>query len=152
MLTLFDVFHSLVAPPTGLYFQLNGVIYNDGASVLISDIGSQPADRSDRGSTLVCVTTNVNTACCRSRENNGVTNATAGAVGEWRYPNGNLVPRPNGDVVDFARFGYTHHVRLAKAKSDSTPPVGVYTCEVPSTSGVNVTATISLTDQGMRYS
>jgi len=31
--------------------------------VCISDIGPQPADRSHPGSTLVCVTTNVNTAC-----------------------------------------------------------------------------------------
>ena len=153
MLTLFDVFHSLAAPPpTGLYFELSGVIYNDGDSVLISGVGLQPATRSDPGSTLVCVTTNVNTACCRKGENNGVTNATAGAVGEWHYPDGNLVPRPSGTVVDFARVGYTRQVRLARTVSDSIPPLGVYTCEVPSPSGVKFTASITLTDQGMRYS
>ena len=126
---------------------MNGVIYNDGASVLISDIGPQPTTRSDPGSTLVCVTTNVNTACCRGRDNNGMTTSTAGAVGEWRYPDGNLVPRPSGDVVDFERIGYIHQVRLARAASDSPPTLGVYTCEVPSPSGVSVNATISLTEQ-----
>ena len=102
---------------------MNGVVYNDGASVLISDIGPQLADRSDPGSTLVCVTTNVNTVCCRGGDNNRMTNATAGAVGEWHYPNGTLVPR-HGSVVNFARVGYTHQVRLARAVSDSPPPLG----------------------------
>jgi len=60
-----------------------------------------------------------------------VTNTTAGAVGEWYYPDRNLVPRPSGTVVDFARFGYTHQVWLAKEYFNSTPPLGVYSCEVP---------------------
>ena len=100
---------------------LNGTIFFDGASVLISDIGSQPAGRTDPGSTLVCVTTNVNTACCRGGDNNGVTNATAGAVGEWRYPNGTLVPRPGGNVVDFTRLGFAHQVRLSMEVSGPSP-------------------------------
>jgi len=63
----------------------------------------------------VCVTTNINTACCRAPDNNGVTNNTAGAVGEWYYPNGSLVPRPkSGYAVDFARIGHHHQVRLAR--------------------------------------
>ena len=110
---------------------MNGTTYLPGDSVLISDIGSQPSDRSDPGSTLVCVTANVNTACCRSGDNNYITNATAGAVGEWYNPDGTLVRRPSGNVSDFARIGYTHQVRLERAVSDSTPPLGVYTCQVP---------------------
>ena len=110
---------------------LNGTTYLPGHSVLISDIGPQPADRSDPGTTLVCVTTNVNTACCRGGDNNGVSNATAGAVGEWYYPNGTLVRRPGGKVVDFVRIGFTLQVRLARVVSDSIPPLGVYTCQVP---------------------
>ena len=147
MYILSDILHSLAI---GLYFELNGVIYNDGDSVLISDIGRQPADRSNPGPTLVCVTTNINTACCRGADNNGVTNATAGAVGEWYYPNGNLVPRPGGNVVDFARLGFTHQVRLAREVSDSTPPLGVYTCQVPHPSGATVTDTITLMEQGIK--
>ena len=148
MIIYLPVLYLLLAPPIGLYFELNSVIYNDGDSVLISDIGPQPATRSDPGPTLICVTTNVNTVCCRKSDNNKMTNATAGAVGEWRYPDGNLVHRPGGNVVDFARVGFTHQVRLSREVLDSTPPLGVYTCEVPSPSGVTVTASITLTEQG----
>ena len=123
----------LVAPPlTGLYFMLNGRAYLPGDSVVIADIGSQSYDRQNPGATLVCVTTNVNSACCRGRDNNNITNATAGAVGEWYYHNCTRVPRPgDNNVVDFARVGFSHHVRLARDVSGSTPPLGVYTCEVP---------------------
>ena len=115
----------------------------------ISDIGSQPASRSDPGSTLVCVTTVVNTACCRSRDNNYMTNAKAGSVGEWYYPNGTLVPRPTGHVVDFGRVAYTHQVRLARVASGSAAPLGVYTCQVPdAATGHLVTANITLTEKG----
>ena len=89
----------LGSPSVGLYFMLNGMIHSPGDSVHISDIGPHPADRSNPGSTLVCVTTNVNSACCRDRDNNGVTSATAGAVGEWYYPNGTLVPRTGNNEV-----------------------------------------------------
>ena len=125
-------FYSVGVPSTSLYFRLNGTIYLPGDCVLICDIGFQSENRSDIGSTLVCVTTNVNTACCRGRDNNGTNNSTAGAVGEWRYPNGTLVPRTAyNNVTNFARFGYAHQVRLGRYQSFSTPPLGVYTCEVP---------------------
>ena len=139
----------MLAPPsTGLYFMLNGSTYLPGASVLISNIGPQPANHSNPGSTLVCVTTNVNTACCRSGDNNMMTNATTGAVGEWYYPNGSPVPRTKSIVTDFARFGFTHHVRLAREASDSTPPPGVYKCEVPyPVNRVNVSASITLVEK-----
>ena len=129
---------------------LSGTIYLPGQSVLFSNIGFQSRrDRSDIGSTLVCVTTNVNTACCRSNDNNGNTTATAGAVGEWSYPNGTLVPRPGGLVTDFARIGFTHQVRLGRYQSLSTPPLGVYTCEVPEPStGILHRASIILQEGG----
>ena len=117
-------------PDSGLYFLLDGIIYLPGDTLLISDIGPQPSDyRSDPGSTLICVTTNVNTACCRAGDNNNMTNHTAGAVGEWWYTNGTLVHR--GNVTGFRRYGYTHQVRLAREESNCTPPLGVYTCQVP---------------------
>ena len=108
---------------------LNNDSYQQGNFVLISDIGPQPDDRSDPGSTLVCVTANVNTACCRNGDNNNMKNDTAGAVGEWYYPNGTLVHR--GNVTGFRRYGYTHQVRLARVTSSSKLPLGVYTCQVP---------------------
>ncbi len=52
---------------------------------------------SDPGPSLVCVTSNVNTMCCR-----GIDHPGSGAVGNWLYPNGNIVirnndPNHNGD-------------------------------------------------------
>ena len=123
----------------------NGHIYVSGHSVLISDIGNQPRNRANPESTIVCVTTNVNTACCRKNDNNAFTNGSAGSVGEWYYPNNSLVPRANGNVVDLQRTGFTHHVRLARAVSGSTPPLGVYTCRVPEPStGVLHNASITI--------
>ena len=129
---------------------LNGEILLPGRSVLISDIGPQPADRRNPGSTLVCVTTNVNTACCRVHDNNGVNNATAGAVGEWYYPNGTLVPRPRNDMVHLERIGYNNQIRLAREVPDSTPSLGVYTCVVPEPStGVLYKASIFINQEGI---
>ena len=125
---------------------INNTFILPGDSVLISDIGPQPDNRSDPGSTLVCVTSNINTACCRQKDNNGVTNATAGSVGEWLNPNGIPVSRPRGHVVDLERIGFTHHVRLARVVPGSTPPLlGVYTCQVPELStGILINATIKI--------
>ena len=129
----------------GLCFMLKNIMYLPGQTVFISDIGPQPANRSNPGSALVCVTTNINTACCRRGDNNALTNATAGAVGEWYYPDGTLVPRSGSDVIDFVRVGFTHQLRLAKEVSGSTPPLGVYTCEVPEPStGVLHNASITI--------
>ena len=73
--------------------------------MLITDIGSN-ATLDDASSTLVCVTSNVNTKCCRGSD--------GGSVGEWFHPNGTLVPRNSGTVGDdiFTRSGYTEQVRL----------------------------------------
>ena len=141
----------LLAPPrTGLYFKFYGFILLPGESVLFPHIGPQPADRSNPGATLVCVTTNINSACCRENDNNGMTNDTAGAVAEWYYPNGILVPCPADNVSDFARIGFTHQVRLVREVSDSTPPLVVYTCEVPEPStGVLHNASISIHHEGI---
>ena len=128
---------------------MNGAIHLPGESVLISHIGRQPADRSNPGSTLVCVTTNVNTACCRVSDNNALTNATAGEVGEWHYPNDTVVPHHSNYVMDFAKVGYTHQVRLERAVLGSTPPLGVYRCQVPEPStGVLQNAVITIYQKG----
>ena len=111
---------------------LGNTIYLPGDSVLITDIGQQPADCAEAGSSLVCVTSNVNTQCCRGKDN-----PNGGAVGEWFYPNGSMVPRPNTISTDiFARYAYTHHVRLVSIGSP-TGPHGAYRCDVPD--GMNAT-------------
>ena len=99
---------------------LNNKIYLPGEVLFISDIGPQPVDRSDPGSTLVCVTSSINTACCNNK-----------TVVEWFYPNCTTVPHGDeSSVIDFATFHYTTQIRLAREVDDSAPPVGVYTCEV----------------------
>ena len=89
----------------------------------ITDIGSN-ANLSDAGSTLVCMTSNVNTKCCR--------NSDGGRVGEWFYPNGTKVPRNFGTPADdiFTRSGYTEQVRLNR-QANAVGPLGVYRCDVP---------------------
>ena len=100
--------------------------------MLLSDIGPQPQNRSDPGSTLVCVTLNINTTCCKDGNNENISNDTSGAVGEWHYPNGTLFPHTGrGSVVNVGTICYSHQIRLARVVSDPTPPLGVYTCEVP---------------------
>ena len=119
----------------GLYFILNGTTYSSGATVPITSIGVINGE--DAGSSLVCVTRNVNTMCCRGND--------GGNVGEWHFPNGSIVPRnsasPNGD---FTRSGFTHQVRLNR-RNNALTPYGIYTCVVPDgNDGVNHTANITL--------
>ena len=140
----------IARPRNGLFFMLNGVLHLLGDSVLISDIVPQPDNRSDPETTLVCVTTSVNTAYCRSQDNNGLTNDTAGAVGKWYYPNCTHVPRSRNDIVKLERIGYTNQIRLAREVPDFTPPLGVYTCAVPEPStGVIHRALIIIKEEGI---
>ena len=116
---------------------LGNSMYLPGEDVLINDIGAQSSDRTDPGSTLVCVTTNINTACCRSRD--------GGAVGEWFSPDGSMVPRRYGTSAHgLNRVGYTHQVRLSRV-DNANEPLGIYTCVVPpSPSGPDVSAKINI--------
>ena len=57
---------------------LRGTIYLPGSTVLITNIGTQGGTDPDQpGNTLVCVTTNINTQCCRNSDNNN-----GGALGD----------------------------------------------------------------------
>ena len=128
---------------------LGNNVYLPGDSVHITDIGEQQLDdRPDPGSTLVCVTTNVNTACCRGKDNPNNQNPNGGAVGEWFYPDGSMVTRSNtiGSSTNiFARFGYTHQVRIGSIGTP-TGPLGVYRCDIPDgMTGTNVSASINVT-------
>ena len=110
------------APPnTGLYFTLSGTVYLPGDTILITDIGSGNSNnKSDPGSSLVCVTTNVNTQCCRS--------ADGGAKGEWYLSDRTrIVSNPNNS---FYKIRYKQQVRLNR-KINAMSPTGVFTCEVP---------------------
>ena len=120
----------------GLYFTLNGTTYSSGAMVPITGIGGSNGE--DAGSSLVCVTRNVSTNCCRPID--------GGNVGEWHFPNGSIVPRNSASLNgDFTRSGFTHQVRLNR-RNNALTPYGVYTCVVPDEDDVvNHTANITLT-------
>ena len=112
-------------------------MYQPGDTVLITDIGVGVKGSPDTGSSLVCITTNVNTNCCRPGD--------GGNVGEWFFPNGTIVPRnsdsPNGD---FTRIGWTHEVRLNR-RNNAITPLGNYTCVVPYMNNtMDHTATVTL--------
>ena len=137
------VVSSPATPPTmGLYFSLNGVMHMPGGSVSITDIGSS-ARSGDPGNTLICMTSNVNTKCCRARD--------GGNVGEWYYPDGTIVPRNFGAPADdiLTRTAFTQQVRLNR-RANAVGPLGVYRCDVPADpSGANISASITLQRQGV---
>ena len=128
-------------PDSGLYFMVENRVYLPGNSVNISDIGSQPLDdRMNPGSTLVCVTTNVNMACCRNRDNNN-----NGPIGNWYYPIEDMVNYTDAasDGANFIKFVHDEQLRLS---SQGAPegPLGEYRCEIPDGSGGNATARINI--------
>ena len=135
------IFIIVAATPTrGLYFMMGTRLLLPGESVNITDIGEQPPyDRSDNGSTLVCVTDNVNLKYCWDGESEGI------LIGDWIHNNQPVLSLNNaaGLTDVFVRIVYTCQLHLA-AKGHPTGPVGNYTCSVPHTNGTNATATVSL--------
>ena len=121
-----------------LYLELNGQTLSSGSRISITDIGvANPNNLLDTASALVCVTSEVNTQCCRRRD--------GGNVGEWYFPDGSIVPRSrNSRNGDFTRSGFTHQVRLNR-KSDAMAPLGTYTCRVPDAGNSAVVHTASIT-------
>ena len=105
---------------------MNGETYPSGSRILISDIG-RSSSTINPGSSLICMTSEVNSQCCRQSD--------GGNVGEWYFPDGSLVPRnrdnPDGD---FTRTGFTQQVRLNR-RNEATGPTGIYTCVVPREDG-----------------
>lgn len=109
---------------TELYFTLNGTVFLPGATVLITDIGTFASPTPEgAANSLVCVTSNVNTQCCRTSD--------GGSVGDWFFPNGTIVPR-NGEnrFADFTRSAFMHQVRLNR-RSNAVMPTGNFSCRVP---------------------
>ena len=106
-------------------------MYLPGDTVLITDIGVFTSVTADgAGSSLVCVTRNVNTECCTGRDN-----PNGGAVGKWHFPDGTIVPRYSVDPnADFSRSGFTQQVRLNR-RNNAMSPTGAYECRVPPLGG-----------------
>ena len=115
------------------------MVHLPGDTVLITAIGDS---ETDPDSSLVCVTSNVNTQCCRGRD--------GGNVGEWYLPDGTMVHR-NSDApsADFTRSGFTHQVRLNR-RNNAMLPTGIYECRVPDSgeaTASDVTAQITVGEQ-----
>ncbi len=126
---------------------LNGTVYLPGDTIPITDVGDSyfPDDYTNRnvsGLSLVCVTSNVNTMCCRGSDHPG-----SGPVGNWFYPDGTIVRGNNFYRGDITRSSYTQQIRLNRKRPDVMFPTGIYTCEVPdgSNNTKNHTANITLT-------
>ena len=105
-----------------------------------TDIGTF-VSASDPGTSLVCVTSNVNMNCCRGMD--GPNNN--GNLGEWHFPNKTIVPRNSGaSSADFTRSAFIQEVRLNR-RNNALTPNGIYECRVPDgLSGELVNATIIL--------
>ena len=131
------------APSSDLFFLLNGTVYQPGETVLITDIGAF-VDVSNAGSSLVCVTTNVNSKCCRTSD--------GGNMGEWFFPNGTIVPRNSGNEHrNFTRSGFTQQARLNR-RNNAMVPLGAYTCVVPNEGNtINHTASIIISEQEKKH-
>ncbi len=106
---------------------MSGTVYLPGDTIPITDVGdSYPPEsytnQADPGPSLVCVTSNVNTMCCRGSDHPG-----SGGMGNWFYPNGTIVignnNNRNGDIT---RSSHIQQIRLNRKRSDVTSPTGVY--------------------------
>ena len=130
---------------------LNTKVYLPGDTILISDIGSQPDNYSDPGSTLVCVTTNVNKECCN--ESDYFSDAFfEESVGAWYYPDSREVSSFIDNTVDFEIVAYTEQLRLARVNTSTVAPLGIYTCQIPQwLSGKYAYANITLIKSGKMY-
>ena len=120
-------------------------MYQTGDSVLITDIG-EVTPHGDPGLSLVCVTGNVNTQCCKGRDG---PNGRGGRVGEWYSPTGAIVP-PYSTMPppNFSRSGFTHEVRLNR-RNNALESTGTYECRVPHESSTElVNASIILIMKG----
>ena len=117
---------------------LRDTVYLPDGTVNITDIGTQGSSQPDQpGGTLVCVTTNVNTQCCRSGDNND-----NGVVGDWYFPDGTAVTRGTNTGPIF-RTSSAEQVRLGRM-SGVVEPLGAYECRVPDSSGVLQVAVINI--------
>ena len=124
-------------PSTGLYFIFNGTVYLPGDILSITNIGSIGYS-GHIGSSLACVTTNINTQCCRRSD--------GGAVGEWHFPDGSILPRRLLGGA-FTRSGHPQRINLNN-EYNRTTPTGLYSCQIPVNSSDTVVAGIYLVWNG----
>ena len=111
-------------------FQLNDAFYGNNSVVDLGDIGVGSNTLGDGDSMgLRCLTDS--TQCCR-----GSDNPSTGALGEWYFPDGTLVPDGLVASRDIFRNRGPSVVRLNR-RNNAQSPTGVYRCEIPDASGTN---------------
>ena len=118
-------FPHAAAPRSGLYFTFYDFLYLPNATINITDLGNDSGfeNLTDPGTSLACVTRNVNTECCT--ENN---------VGEWIFPAGGFISTQTSTEEDFSQTGSTHQIRLNR-RNRATFPIGIYICLIPDGTG-----------------
>ena len=110
----------LAVPDVGLFFSLNGIVYPPGVKLLITDVGESAIEGA--GSSLVCITSNINTQNCRGSD--------GGIVGEWFFPDGTMVPRNSSSAnANFTRGDFTEQIRLNR-RNNALMPTGIFSCRV----------------------
>ena len=100
----------------GVYFELNGKVYNNNSFVSITDIGEDDE-------ALLCKTDKIE--CCGTLPNR---------FGEFYYPDGSRVPIRNRNDR-FYRNRDEQKIRLNR-RTGSVSPTGVYRCEIPDSNNV----------------
>ncbi len=117
---------------------MSGTIYRPGENIPITDVGdsffNETIKPDDPGPSLVCVTSNVNTNCCRAADHPG-----SGGVGNWSYPDGTIVLGNSNNTEGFTRSYHFQQLRLNRKRHDIISPIGVFTCEVPDGLDTSVT-------------
>ena len=91
------------------------------------------------GGALECHTDD--TTCCR-----GIDNPNGTGRGEWYYPDGTVVPPPDGGT-GFYRI--RRHMVIRLNRVGVTSPTGVYRCEIPGDGGVTIIRYVSLSRRGI---
>ena len=115
----------VISFPAGVYFELNGQKYPNNSVVTISAIG-------ENDNALVCKTDK--TECCGTLPNR---------FGQFYYPNTAQVPiNRAGD--GFYRNRGSQMIRLNR-RPGTVGPTGLYSCEIPDSSGTNRKIFVNLT-------
>ena len=140
-------------------------MYLPGDTILITDIGETSGGEGlpRAGMSLVCVTRNVNTRCCRQQDTQDGGDGGEGGeggvlggsgeggeggegLGQWFFPDGLVVPNFDEDPLsNFTRTAFLHQVRMER-RNNAASPTGTYECRVPDeNTGELVNASITLT-------
>ena len=118
--------HNLFAIVALAYMSLGTTNITNNTEILITDIGE---DAPDGLPSLTCRTDLRN--CCRNSDTVG-----QGALGEWYYPNGSIIPFMDTTSEGFYRRRNFQTVIMIRSETvNPLSPTGSYCCEIPTTRG-----------------